>query len=1205
MTELAAKGRRWARRGAWAIAGVLVLWVVSWLAVPLLLKGQIEQLGSDRLGRKVTLDAVEFRPWSLELTLHGLRVATGDGKATQLSVKRLYLNAELQSLLRLAPVVDALTLDTPVLQLTRTGTGHYDIDDILQKLATPATSPQTAPLQFALRNLLVSDGALDFTDARRTHTLRELQLALPMLSNFESRRELASNVKLSFKLGGASFDMAAQTTPFAPSRKTDATLRLTALNLAPYLAYLPADLALRPQAATLDGELTLAFAHDSLKLSGVLQASRVRLVDARQQTVLDFDSLKLVLDDVQPLARMARLSYVELNGPRLNAVRDQAGRLNLAAALAPAPAEKAVPAQAGAATPAWQVSVAKFSLHGGSLDWSDASTARGAAGAAQLHLSALALDASNIMWPWTQPMAFSAWAALASARSNAAPPATLQFNGTATDSAAKVTARVASLPLSVAAPYLARYLVPRANALLDAELVLDWQAGALKVALSSLALSKLDLKQDGRTLASAQSVQASDGAIDLGARTATFGKLALNRVKVKVERDSGKHWMFEKWFTPEASRADSAAPARARRDGAGRPWSLALAELLLAESDVAWLDHAMATPVQLEVSRLRVQLKQLQLPGKAPAPLQVQASVRSGNSEPGQLTYRGQFKLDPLSTQGSVDLRRFPVQAIEPYFADTLNVELLRADTSFNGQASYADSAAGMRVQVSGDAAVEEFRANTIAGVTPGSAPDHVASLSVGEELLSWKVLSLRGLELTLAPAQATVMNVRETTLSDFFARVIVRDSGRINLQDLVKPAPATGQASGADVAGAAPVLNFGPTSLLAGKVSFSDYFIRPNYSADLSELSGKLGAFSSVAPGGDPQMAALELRGRAQGTAALEITGQINPLAIPLTLDIRASARDLELPPLSSYSVRYAGYGIERGKLSMDVSYKVLPDGQLSASNKLVLHQLSFGDKVENAPASLPVKLAAALLADRNGVIDIDLPISGSINDPQFRIGPLIFKMVINLIGKAITAPFSLLAKASGGGGDEHGIVNYTPGSAALTAGARQSLDQVAKALNERPALKLTVVGTASLEGERAGYQRERLDAMVLAQKRRAGLSDSALSSAAVSTMEVNPSEYPALLKEVYRRANIPKPRNLIGMAKDIEQGEMEALLLANIAVTDELMRELAVQRGVAVKDYLVSQKLPPERLFLGAVTTAIPGEKSTPHAELKLDIR
>ena len=174
---------------------------------------------------------------------------------------------------------------------------------------------------------------------------------------------------------------------------------------------------------------------------------------------------------------------------------------------------------------------------------------------------------------------------------------------------------------------------------------------------------------------------------------------------------------------------------------------------------------------------------------------------------------------------------------------------------------------------------------------------------------------------------------------------------------------------------------------------------------------------------------------------------------------------RDLELPPLSPYAVKYAGYGIERGKLSVDVRYAVQPDGQLTASNKLVLNQLSFGDKVDGAPNSLPVKLAVALLADRNGVIDLDLPISGSLNDPQFRIGPVIWKVITNLVVKAITAPFSLLANALGGGSsNELSTVAFAPGSGTLTDPAKAGLDKVAKALADRPALQLTVLGTANL---------------------------------------------------------------------------------------------------------------------------------------------
>jgi hypothetical protein len=305
-----------------------------------------------------------------------------------------------------------------------------------------------------------------------------------------------------------------------------------------------------------------------------------------------------------------------------------------------------------------------------------------------------------------------------------------------------------------------------------------------------------------------------------------------------------------------------------------------------------------------------------------------------------------------------------------------------------------------------------------------------------------------------------------------------------------------------------------------------------------------------------------------------------------------------LELPPLSPYAIKYAGYGIERGKLSVDVNYTIKPDGQLTASNKLVLNQLSFGDKVDGAPNSLPVKLAVALLADRNGVIDLNLPISGSLNDPQFSIGPVIWKVLTNLVVKAITSPFSLLANAFGGG-DELSAVVFPAGVATLTSEAKQGLDKVAKALTERTALKMTVVGTASLEVERDALKKDRLAELLLTEKRRRAVV-AGQDGAKVSALD--PTEIPDLVTEVYKRAAIKKPRNVVGMAKDLPIAEMEALLLSNMSVDEDSMRALALARGVVVRDYLVERNLPIDRLFVGAAKTVPSSADWQPRADLTL---
>ena len=199
----------------------------------------------------------------------------------------------------------------------------------------------------------------------------------------------------------------------------------------------------------------------------------------------------------------------------------------------------------------------------------------------------------------------------------------------------------------------------------------------------------------------------------------------------------------------------------------------------------------------------------------------------------------------------------------------------------------------------------------------------------------------------------------------------------------------------------------------------------------------------------------------------------------------------------------------------------------------------------------------------------------------------------------KAVSAPFSALANAFGGSDEEMGSVRFAPGSSTLTPEAKTSLDKIAKALADRPALKMTVTGSAALDVERDALKRERLHALLQSEKRRRANVAADDGGAAAALGE---AEYPVLLKAVYRRADITKPRNVVGLAKDLSVADMEALLMANMQVTTDAAQALALQRGVAVRDYLANQKLPPERLFLGGAKLVQADTAWKPQAELSL---
>ena len=1266
--------RQWVRRTAIVLAAVLAIGLLLWLAVPPLVKSQLERIGSDKLGRAVTVGRVDFKPWTLELALEDLRIAGAAGGEPQLAVRRIYANAELQSLVRLAPVIDAVAIEAPALRLTHLADGRYDIDDILQKLSGGPEKPAGEPQRFAVNNITISQGTVDFDDRTvgRKHELRDFTLAIPFLSNFDSKRDITTEPRLAFVLNGSAFDSKASSTPFADSRKTDASLAFKDLDLAPYLGYLPAGLPVRLRAGRLDADLRIDFERagtSSLRIAGTLEARAAKFTDARSGELLAFDSLKVTLADVRPLEGVIHLGDVMLAAPRLKLTREADGRLNL---LANAPADGAArpvaatptrpaasaadPAAASAARPSLNVRVDRFRLAAGQVDWRDETTRPTAAVA----IDKLALDVDAIAWPMTKPARFEGSAAVGGAP--------LRFSGEATDKVANLNAELTDLPLALAAPYLAQSLVPTLDGRLGGRVEVDWNAttapARLLIKARRLTADNLALTQAKTALASVGRFELVDAEVDLADRTVAIASATATAPKVRVERDRERRWMFERWLrsadrpaataaTPRAAGAAAATPVAP--GGEARPWRLSLAALDINGATVSYADAAGNVPVAVEITALTLAMQKLQPGTSTVSPVRLSARVGAGRADAGRLQYQGQVVLQPLSAEGRLDVAGFPAHAFKAYYGDPLNVDIRRAFASYQGTVRFASTPSGITLRLAGDTAVEDFRANSASLTQPG-AP----GLERGNDrLLSWKSLNLRGLQLALAPSAPLSLDVRETTLTDFFARVIVDPTGRVNLLELGRgskstpptpavaaavagtpaaavavtqqrlpdgetvtvaaPAAAASAAGGAvapSAAGAAPGagatsgspaanLRFGPMRLVNGKIDFTDLFVKPNYSADLSELTGRLSAFTSR-PGEKAEMADLELRGKAQQTASLEITGKINPVAKPLELDITARMRDLDLAPLTPYSVRFAGHGIERGKLSMDINYRISPDGRLAATNKLVLNQLRFGDAVEGAPNSLPVRLAVALLADRNGVIDVEVPISGSINDPQFSVGSLIMKALGNLIVKAVTAPFSLIARGFGGGGGGDGeasMVTFDSGSAVLSSTARASLDSLAKGLLERPALQMTVVGTANLAMERDGYRRQRLRQLAQAEKRRAAARS---GEDAADIAPLTEAEYPALLAAVYKRSEITKPRNLIGLAKDLPVAEMEALLLADIQVDAEAMRQLAVARGAVVRDYLLAQKLPSERLFIGATRVATVAEEGwKPSAQLNLATR
>lgn len=625
---------------------------------------------------------------------------------------------------------------------------------------------------------------------------------------------------------------------------------------------------------------------------------------------------------------------------------------------------------------------------------------------------------------------------------------------------------------------------------------------------------------------------------------------------------------------------------------ASAPWAWSLGRIAISGGSLRYADETLGQRIRpLEVRELAVSVAPLASAGETPSTLGVLARI----NERGSLKLDGTLRRAPqLQADLALDLNHVDLVALQGFAGSDLHALLTRGELSLKGKLA----ADGPKASFTGDAALVDF-----------SVLDKVNSA----DLLRWRSVKLSRINLDTAPLRA---DIGEIAASSFFVRLLLTSEGRLNLNDVLRkeqdeqrqaqatgtgaaartgPDAAAGAEAPADAKPAAkstesaPQIRIGRIMLTHGGVNFTDRFVKPNYTANLTDLSGRIGELKAGT------LTDIALRGKVDGTGLLDISGKADALGPKLNLDLHARATGIEMAGFSPYSGRYVGYVIEKGKLSVDLRYLV-KDGQLEAKNNVFLDQLTFGKKVESPDAlSIPVGLVVALLKNSRGEIDIDLPIKGSLDDPEFSVGGIIFKVLMNLITKAVTSPFTLLASLFGGG-EELSYVAFEPGRAELTPEAQKHLETLAKALRDRTGLKLEIAGAADPATEEEGLKRARLENRVKAQKA-TELARQGQASGGVADITLTPDEYAKYLERVYKASDVKKPRNIVGMAKSIPVQDMEALLLADMKVPQGAMERLARDRSVAVQSWLVETGgVEQGRVFLLAPRVGVEPPKGAP---------
>lgn len=539
-----------------------------------------------------------------------------------------------------------------------------------------------------------------------------------------------------------------------------------------------------------------------------------------------------------------------------------------------------------------------------------------------------------------------------------------------------------------------------------------------------------------------------------------ISRLTLDALSLKLERNAeGLLTLLEPFNQASADaeqqvsaiEGDSTTTGEPTTDTpTAKPFLWSIGEIQLNKSRLSLTDLQPTTPAKIAVENINSRLSGLSQDMTKSLDFGLSYFVESS----GKSEINGQIIPTPLNLKAAINLDHLALQIIQPYLNDHARVTIEEGALSVNGDLTLASSpdTQALNGDFSGTINISQF--NTL-------------DQTIDERLIGWENLSIEPIKVNFNPLSIDINDIR---LDQPYGRVIVTEDRSINLAKLGVNQPADEQGApdaaqpppqpiAAKKAESAPEsqpipLKINRILLNNGAAYFADLSLTPQFGTSIQNLNGEISGLSSE----NLERASVDIKGTIEDYGKARIKGKINPLSGDLYTDLAVNFDNVELSTMTPYSGRYAGYSIDKGKLNLHLNYKIA-NRQLVGENRLILDQFELGESVNSDESmNLPLELALAILKDRNGVIDIDLPTRGDLDDPNFKISGIVLTALTNVITKAATAPFSMIGNLVGGDPEALNSVAFEPGKAVLTTEQISNLEKLAKALNSRPQLMLEI---------------------------------------------------------------------------------------------------------------------------------------------------
>ncbi|MBG0845836.1 DUF748 domain-containing protein [Pseudomonas chengduensis] len=678
----------------------------------------------------------------------------------------------------------------------------------------------------------------------------------------------------------------------------------------------------------------------------------------------------------------------------------------------------------------------------------------------------------------------------------------------------------------------------------------ELQLSKIKVQLAPFAIDD----PQGKPLVRLQRLDIDNTSLDLAKQQVVVGQVRSQGLEAWAAREADGQLDWQKLFAkPESANSEAAEPAQ--QTGESKPWQVLLQDVQLRDYKAHLADRVPQQEVAVDVGPLNLDLKNFDSLGDKPFDLRLD----TGLGKQGKLQAAGNVQLSPTSAQLKVATQDIDLRLAQAYLSPFIRLEL-RSGLLGSDLDVQLTSTEPLALSVTGSAHVDQL---------------HTLDTLRERDFVRWKQVRVGGLDYRHGESLA----IERVELDQPYARFVINENLTTNVSELIVPQPAAPNESTAD-AGKPLAIRIGGVAINDGSANFADFSLTPSFATAVQQMNGRIGVLDNQ----KPQAASVDIQGKVDRYAPMSIKGKLTPFDPLNSLDIATSFKNVELTTITPYSGKFAGYRIRKGRLNLDLHYRI-EKGQLNAENKVLVENLQLGERVDSPDAvDLPIRLAVALLKDTQGRIAIELPVQGDLNNPQFSVMPIVWQTLRNLVLRAAQAPFKFIAGLVGGSNVDLSTVPFVAGSAQLQGDARQALDTLAKALEERPNLRLEVEGQAAQSADgpllaEQRLQREFRETWYKVLQRRGDRVP-----ASPDELTVAEDEQAALLEGIYRtRLKQQPPAEWAELDKEQRQQNMRKAVLDSWAQSKLLLRQLAQQRAATIKDYLVEQGgLYDERVYL-----------------------